>query len=200
MNRTDEGALAWALVDSVPTFLNPTARAAMCAKIGAGELDSAIRDLLVFYANSQTELPRDLAPRVLAWLQGYKGSNTEQMLRRIYDCIRLSGGKIAIRPQPEMNIERLPQRLIAGPSAHAARISAIRQSAHLKSCGVSIGVKEPIEAAVEARPATSTAVEAAVREARSVDWSWDQISAALGGTPNAEALRRRFGFGQPAFD
>ena len=32
----------------------------------------------------------------------------------------------------------------------------------------------------------------AVREARAAEWSWDRISAALGGSPNGEALRRNF--------
>lgn len=31
------------------------------------------------------------------------------------------------------------------------------------------------------------------REARAADWPWDRISAALGGTPNGETLRRNFG-------
>jgi hypothetical protein len=30
-------------------------------------------------------------------------------------------------------------------------------------------------------------------EARAADWSWDRISAALGGSPNGETLRRNFG-------
>ncbi|HXA88188.1 MAG TPA: hypothetical protein VNW96_06370 [Mycobacterium sp.] len=33
----------------------------------------------------------------------------------------------------------------------------------------------------------------AVREARAADWSWDRISAALGGSPNGETLRGNFG-------
>ena len=52
MNRTDEGALAWALADSAKVFLKPADRARMCAKIGAGEQGSAIKHLLVFYSNT----------------------------------------------------------------------------------------------------------------------------------------------------
>lgn len=34
--------------------------------------------------------------------------------------------------------------------------------------------------------------------ARAAEWSWDRISAALGGTPNGETLRRNFGADGPA--
>jgi len=46
--------------------------------------------------------------------------------------------------------------------------------------------------ATEARTVAQNALRVAVREARAADWSWDRISAALGGTPNGETLRRNF--------
>jgi hypothetical protein len=64
MNRADEGALAWALADWATAFLNPADRAWLCAKIGAGEQDSAITDLLTFYANTDAELPRELVTSI----------------------------------------------------------------------------------------------------------------------------------------
>jgi hypothetical protein len=54
-------------------------------------------------------------------------------------------------------------------------------------------VEELIDAASDARRIAQKAIELAVREARAADWSWDQISAALGGKPNGETLRRKFG-------
>ena len=57
-------------------------------------------------------------------------------------------------------------------------------------------VEELIQAAADARGVAQKAIELAVREARAVDWSWDQISAALGGKPNGETLRRQFGPGR----
>jgi hypothetical protein len=57
-------------------------------------------------------------------------------------------------------------------------------------------VEELIHAAVDSRRVAQKAIEVAVREARASDWSWDQISAALGGKPNGETLRRNFGTGQ----
>ena len=52
---------------------------------------------------------------------------------------------------------------------------------------------ELLSAAVDARRVAQNALRMAVREARAADWSWDRISAALGGSPNGETLRRNFG-------
>jgi hypothetical protein len=54
-------------------------------------------------------------------------------------------------------------------------------------------VEELFESAVDARRAARNTIAVAVREARAAGWSWDRISAALGGTPNGETLRRNFG-------
>ncbi|MDT5362561.1 MAG: hypothetical protein QOC69_4323 [Mycobacterium sp.] len=90
MNRADEGALAWALAKSAAGFLRPGARAWLCAKIGAGEQENAITDLLSFYANSDAELPSELAAPIRAWIRGYTGSDSEPLLRRFYDQITVS--------------------------------------------------------------------------------------------------------------
>ena len=62
--------------------------------------------------------------------------------------------------------------------------------------GMTTSVDELIRAATDARRIAQKAIELAVREARAADWSWDQISAALGGKPNGETLRRNFGSGE----
>jgi hypothetical protein len=54
-------------------------------------------------------------------------------------------------------------------------------------------VEELMKNAMEARRAAQNALRIAVREARAADWSWDRISAAMGGSPNGETLRRNFG-------
>jgi hypothetical protein len=90
MNRADEGALAWALEKSATGFLRPGARAWLCAKIGAGEQESAIMDLLAFYANSNAELPCELAAPTRAWIRGYVGTDNELLLRRLYEQITVS--------------------------------------------------------------------------------------------------------------
>jgi hypothetical protein len=54
-------------------------------------------------------------------------------------------------------------------------------------------IEELMKNALDARRSAQNAIRVAVREARAADWSWDRISAALGGSPNGETLRRNFG-------
>jgi hypothetical protein len=54
-------------------------------------------------------------------------------------------------------------------------------------------VEELMKSAVDARRVAQNALRVAVREARAAHWSWDRISAVMGGTPNGETLRRNFG-------
>ena len=66
---------------------------------------------------------------------------------------------------------------------------------HAIFCAILYGVatvEELVNSAVEARRVARNAIALAVREARADGWSWDKISAALGGTPNGETLRRHF--------
>jgi hypothetical protein len=198
MNRVDERALAWALADSATGFLKCGDRALLCAKIGAGEQDSAIRDLLVFYANTGAELPSTLAAQVRTWIQGYAGSESEPILRRVYDRISVSATSKG-RQRTEAEAHRSPGQLIAKRSGDARGTRATaRPSTHpinrVAICGVTTSVEELVDAALEARRFAQKAVEVAVREARSVNWSWDQISDALGGKPNGETLRSKFGY------
>jgi hypothetical protein len=53
-------------------------------------------------------------------------------------------------------------------------------------------VEELMQQAAEARRVAQHALALAVQQARDKGWSWDRISAALGGTPNGETLRRNF--------
>lgn len=54
-------------------------------------------------------------------------------------------------------------------------------------------VEELMQNALDARRTAQNTIRVAVREARAAEWSWDRISAALGGSPNGETLRRNFG-------
>jgi hypothetical protein len=53
-------------------------------------------------------------------------------------------------------------------------------------------IEELMQNAVDARRVAQKAIALAIREAREANWSWDKISAALGGSPNGETLRRNF--------
>ena len=118
MNRADEGALAWALANSATGLLRPGARAWLCAKIGAGEQASAIRDLLTFYANnSKAELPCELAAPIRVWIRGYVGSDSEPPLLRLYDRIKVSD-TTQVTDQTSTFTRR---RLVAKRSDHAMR-------------------------------------------------------------------------------
>lgn len=55
-----------------------------------------------------------------------------------------------------------------------------------------MSVNDLVDVALKARRAAQTAIATTVREARSAEWSWDEISAAPGGNPNGDALRRKF--------
>jgi len=153
--------------------------------------------MLAFYANTDAELPSELAARVRAWIQGYVGSDSEPILRDIYARIRVSVTTIAGGERPEVGGQRSPRRLIAKRSAYAATDRAARHSTYgmerVAICGIATSVDGLVDAAIEARGVAQKAVEVAVREARSAHWSWAQISAALGGVPTEETLRRKFG-------
>ena len=54
-------------------------------------------------------------------------------------------------------------------------------------------IEELMRVAIDARRVAQSAMSLAVRQARAANWSWDQISAELGGTPDVETLRSDFG-------
>jgi hypothetical protein len=69
----------------------------------------------------------------------------------------------------------------------------IRATFYATISGMVTTIDDLMKSAADARRVAQNAVALAVREARAADWSWDKISAALGGTPNGETLRRNFG-------
>ena len=72
-----------------------------------------------------------------------------------------------------------------------------RTSTRATFCGMlramTTSLDELMKGAIDARRVARNALRVSVREARAADWSWDRISAALGGSPNGETLRRNFG-------
>ena len=87
MNRADEAALAWALIDSAPRLMPKAARTRLWMEVGAGDTDSAIVEMLTVYAESDEELPPELARTLDCWVRGYQGADAEQMLRGLLDRI-----------------------------------------------------------------------------------------------------------------
>lgn len=74
VNRSLELSLAWDLVESATRYLSPETRAWLCAHIGAGELDTAIRTVLPRLAAHKAELPEGVVVGLQDWLRGYEGS------------------------------------------------------------------------------------------------------------------------------
>src|SRR5882757_9534467 len=117
MNRADETNLAWELNDGAAAFLTRDARTWLCVKIGAGERESAIIELLDNYVRHDAELPAALAAPVRRWIRGYLGSDSELNLRRLLLSLRVSP-----RPQPGLATrepQRRPLRLVAKRSARS---------------------------------------------------------------------------------
>jgi hypothetical protein len=126
MNRADQETLAWALAKSASAFLRPDARAWLCAKIGAGEQEAAITDLLIFYANSNAELSNELAASIRAWIHGYVGSDSEPLLRHLYGRINVSVTAPATDRASQARCQRLSPKLTAKRSELAARARSLR--------------------------------------------------------------------------
>ena len=122
VNRADEGFLAWTLANSARRFLDPTTYSWLCTKIGAGEQEGAILDLLGWHATSRAELPAEVADRLQDWLRGFAGSDREPALRRLVEQVQVSSrnesAAVAIKP---------PQRLIARRNLATSRMLRAQQ-------------------------------------------------------------------------
>lgn len=125
MNRAEEASLAWALADSA-VFLRADARTWVCAKIGAGDLDGAIGDLLDGFARYGTALPGELVVSLMDWLGGYSGTDGEADLRHLVSRVRISAtplkqtsGRTARRRQVRLTATRrwpLPRNTPRAPA------------------------------------------------------------------------------------
>ncbi len=113
------------MANAASKFLRPGPRAWLCAKIGAGEHESAIWDVLTFYADSsEAELPHELAAPIQVWIAGYAGSDNEPILRCLFERINVSIATRATDQAPEVN----RHRLIAKRSDRAMRKRANSKS------------------------------------------------------------------------
>ena len=112
MNRAEEAALAWALIDSAPQLLPKAARTRLWIKVGAGDTDSAIVEMLTLYAEGKEELPPELTQTLDDWMRGYHRTDAEPMLR---------GGlldRISVRSPTEVDVPAMVDQM---RSAHQSR-------------------------------------------------------------------------------
>jgi hypothetical protein len=91
MARRGESELAWELASSVGSVLHSDLRLLLWTKIGAGEEKRAIEDLLRFSVGHGIEMEPHLFARVLDWIDGYRGSDREMLLRKLAARIRIAG-------------------------------------------------------------------------------------------------------------
>jgi hypothetical protein len=88
VNNTEEAALVWELAEAASSFLPPHSRSSLWTRIGAGEREIAIKDLLHFFVWYEREVPASLASRIQVWSEGYRGSDSELPLRSLVRRIR----------------------------------------------------------------------------------------------------------------
>jgi hypothetical protein len=103
MHRAEVFSFAWELADAAAPFLSTETFALVCVKIGAGELDSAIRYLLHCLGSCDAELSAERAVAVREWIRGYRGSEDEFVLRRL-------AGRIRVSATPEQPVHRVDAR------------------------------------------------------------------------------------------
>lgn len=116
MNRAEESAFVWALMDSANPFLSKTARTWLCVRIGAGELESAIKQLLRGFVASETALPANLMESLAEWIRGFAGSEGEPDLRELMRGIKMSQPSHLADPGP---VRLKAVRLVPRHSARA---------------------------------------------------------------------------------
>lgn len=83
MESTAECDLAWDLAAAVDAALTASDRAAIFAKIGAGDTFGAIGQLLSSAQQLGSALEPELLRRATAWLDAYAGSDEEPRLRAL---------------------------------------------------------------------------------------------------------------------
>ncbi|OBC11944.1 hypothetical protein A5784_03745 [Mycobacterium sp. 852013-50091_SCH5140682] len=118
MNRAEESAFVWALMDSANPFLSKTARTWLCVRIGAGELESAIKQLLRGFVASETALPANLMESLAAWISGFAGSEGEADLRELMCGINMSPPPSHLADPGPVRLKAV--RLVPRRSARAA--------------------------------------------------------------------------------
>lgn len=90
MNTAGETSLVWSLMDVAKPIMRPATRTWLCTKIGAGDRDAAIRELLACVAHARAEISTDLAMLARQWLSGYVGSDVEAETRELVDAVAIA--------------------------------------------------------------------------------------------------------------
>lgn len=126
MNRAEEFAFAWALLEESSTFLDAASRHELCVRLGAGDYRDSITLLLQHFMDSDMPLPPVLSASLWAWIYGFVGSDYETPLRDLASGIRVSA---AIgRPSGERE-RQTPIRLVPRRNERATRLTLVEPTA-----------------------------------------------------------------------
>jgi hypothetical protein len=87
LDRFGIRGLAWSLADSARPLLTRKERSWVCAKIGAGDLEDAILELLTCHAEVRAEISTALSMTVRSWLLGYSGTEFGRIVQELVDRI-----------------------------------------------------------------------------------------------------------------
>ena len=90
MNRAEEFAFSWALLDAASVFLAEQSHVQLCVRIGAGEYRETITELLERFSCADMAIPPALSASLWAWINGFVGSDAETPLRNLASRIRVS--------------------------------------------------------------------------------------------------------------
>jgi len=79
--------LAWTLAHSAAVYLDTAGRHDLYITLGVGETFAAICLLIAVIAREKAQLPADLMPDLMRWLDTYAGHEDEPRLRTLIEQI-----------------------------------------------------------------------------------------------------------------
>lgn len=94
VSPSQECSLAWSLAELVSPHLSREDRAQAFARIGAGEVHSAMLGLLEGCQRAGVRVPLEMLMWLRAWVNGYAGTDVEVRFRPHVDRIA-SGGHLS---------------------------------------------------------------------------------------------------------
>jgi hypothetical protein len=83
-----EAKLAWMLAEATAMRFAQSDRARVYAELGAGETLLAIGHMLAIVVSKQYPLPAQLVTALMAWLDGYVGTEHEAPIRNLLNYVR----------------------------------------------------------------------------------------------------------------
>lgn len=117
MNRREQADLAWTLTDIAKATLPKDIRVWLYAKIGAGDQELAIFELLRGFVDTRAKLSAEIHAQIAAWVAGYRESDAENELNLLVNQVRVSVKSELAVPQRDVSRRASgpPQATSTGP-------------------------------------------------------------------------------------